>query len=226
MALIDKLRDEIIESQKAQASFARWKLLLVSAFGAAGLGALPGVRFSEGSLALLGLLPFVCLYVDTLCYHSGIRVITIARYLRVEADMSAVRTALQAGQHDYNSVDLLAVRDYETFVSGKRDRFNLEGIALLWVSRIASLAVALVGAVSWILPVQTLNPLKLPEHVAMTFRVINTCWLGSSAIVGLVLADLLYSRNRAKSDDLDQVAVQGRHYTVIARIANRFSAHP
>lgn len=36
--MIDKLRDEIIESQKARTDLMKWKLILVAAIGAAGFG--------------------------------------------------------------------------------------------------------------------------------------------------------------------------------------------
>lgn len=219
MALVDKLRDEIIESQKAQASFTRWKILLVTIFGAAGLGVLPYGRFSEGSLALLALLPLVCLYVDALCYHSGIRVMVIARYLR-GSDSSEDQQPATDGS-DYNTTDLVAARDYENYVVSTRDRFNMEGFALLWVSRFVSVAVAIVAGVAWILPLRSLNPLHLPADVAVVFRILNTCWLASTALVGFVWSDILYVRHRTRSDYLDGRETQCKEHTLLASALKR-----
>lgn len=45
--MIDKLRDEIIESQKARTDLMKWKLILVAAIGAAGFGI--GSHVPQGS---------------------------------------------------------------------------------------------------------------------------------------------------------------------------------
>jgi len=198
MSLVDKLRDEIIESQKAQAAFTRWKLLLVAGFGAASLGALPNGHVSIRSLALLCLLPFVCLYVDTLCYHSGIRVLTIARYLRVDASIP-----VGASDDNCNLTDLTAVRDYEVFCARNRHRFGLEGVALLSVSIIASAVVALIGISIWLAPLLISRP--YPPGASTASRLTLTVLLVSSGILGGVLAKALYDRHCNKVDSLDTV---------------------
>src|SRR4051794_39554822 len=89
--LDDNLRNEIIESQKAQESVAKWKVAMIAGLGAAGLGAAGiGGTMSDSAKAFLlilwGLIPLVCVYADTVSYHVGIRIITIARYFRLRQD--------------------------------------------------------------------------------------------------------------------------------------------
>ncbi|HEV2719179.1 MAG TPA: hypothetical protein VG323_04100 [Thermoanaerobaculia bacterium] len=81
--LNDKLRDEIIESQKAQNDLVKWKLILVAAIGATGLGAVPNAP--KNAALLLALIPLVCIYVDAVCFHFEIRIMTIARFFRSQA---------------------------------------------------------------------------------------------------------------------------------------------
>jgi hypothetical protein len=73
-----KLRDEIVETQKSRLALLKWKLVVVSALGAAGLG------FSNKDrqlLLLLALIPPVCVYVDLLCHHLWLRVQVIGRFI-------------------------------------------------------------------------------------------------------------------------------------------------
>ena len=77
---MEKLRDEIIEAQKIRADLIKWKLVLVAALGASGLGL--GAS-QEGSMyMLLGLIPFVCSYVDLETRHLELRVHVIAAFMR------------------------------------------------------------------------------------------------------------------------------------------------
>src|SRR5713226_1515874 len=110
--MIEKLRDEIIESEKARTDFIKWKLILVAAIGSAALG-LSSKESSNGNLGiLLALIPFVCLYVDAVCFHNEIRIMTIARFLRTRDEGSLERT-------------------YEEYCRNHRSHFSLEGFALL-----------------------------------------------------------------------------------------------
>jgi hypothetical protein len=196
MSLTDKLRDEIIESQKAQAVFTRWKLLLVAGFGAAGLGVLPDSELSIRSMALLSLLPFVCWYVDTLCYHSGLRVMTIAKYFRI-ADQRA-----PVGTEDYNVADLLAVRDYELFCRKHRHSFGLEGVALLAVSVVVAAVVAFMGiGISWALP---FTPDPYPPSATIETRLQLAVVLFVSGLIGGIASVSSYVAHRRKVEQLDK----------------------
>src|SRR5271165_2912328 len=79
------LRDEIIESQKSQADFLKWKLISVAAVVSVSLGfAQPGP--GPGARLLLCLVPFICLYVDLISLHIMIRIITIGIYLKLSGN--------------------------------------------------------------------------------------------------------------------------------------------
>jgi len=82
--MIEKLREEIIESQKLRIDLFKWKLLLVAVLAATGLGLgqnassafLPSIEY------VLCVIPFVCIYVDFLCFHNSLRIIVIGKFLK------------------------------------------------------------------------------------------------------------------------------------------------
>jgi hypothetical protein len=65
------LRQEIIEAQKIRAELNKWKLLIVSALTAVGLGLTESRSVPYAELVLCGI-PFACAYVDLLHYHQGL----------------------------------------------------------------------------------------------------------------------------------------------------------
>jgi hypothetical protein len=78
------LRSEIMESEKIRYDLLKWKLALVAALGAAGLG-IGAAGKADGVESLnyvLCLIPLVCLYTDVLCAHMNLRIMVIGRYLR------------------------------------------------------------------------------------------------------------------------------------------------
>jgi hypothetical protein len=123
--IFESLRDEIIESQKARTDLIKWKLLLVAAIGAA------GVQSSSGrpSPLLLTLVPFVCLYADTVCFHNDIRIMAIARFLRTRPI-------------DDGPSPLVA---YEQYCTANRASFSLESFALQGSTLALSFLVLLLG---------------------------------------------------------------------------------
>jgi hypothetical protein len=77
------LRSEIIESQKTQADFLKWKMISVAGVASVALG----ISATAGALGgvllyLLCLVPPICVYVDLISLHLMIRIITIGLYLR------------------------------------------------------------------------------------------------------------------------------------------------
>src|SRR2546421_9370237 len=69
--------NEIIEAQKIRSDLLKWKIIVVAALGATGLG------LSTQSLAYTDLvlccIPFVCAYLDLLCRHLSLRIRVISR---------------------------------------------------------------------------------------------------------------------------------------------------
>lgn len=122
------LRAEVVESQKFVVDLERWKLILVAALGAAALGLGPGSgegpqRSDRELEILLALIPLVCVYVDVLVYHNGLRILVISHFL-------------QGPGHG----DGFA-RSYERFCGEKRKFFFLETYALLATTLFLSVAV-------------------------------------------------------------------------------------
>lgn len=82
--VISALRTEIVESQKTQAEFLKWKLIAVSAVGSISLGFTPvGVPKGgqHGVELLLCAIPLICAYIDFVSLHIMIRIVTIGTYL-------------------------------------------------------------------------------------------------------------------------------------------------
>lgn len=78
---MDILRQELIETQKVRSELIKWKLLLVSALGATGLGfAKSGVKIN--SEVLLCGIPLVCAYVDIQYANLSLRIMGIATFFR------------------------------------------------------------------------------------------------------------------------------------------------
>jgi hypothetical protein len=79
----EKLRHEIVESQKSLADLAKWKLIAVAAVASVsfpGKDALPGG--GNGAALLICLVPLICAYVDLSSIHIILRIVLIGIYLK------------------------------------------------------------------------------------------------------------------------------------------------
>jgi hypothetical protein len=190
MSFLDKLRDEVIETQRIQATFARWKLALIAVLGGAAIG-IPPSQLKNESWALLGLLPFVCVYADSLVYNSGIRVLAIAQYLRsgkaleIGAPPEGTRTGSDAQ-------DWEIVRNYERFLKDRRRDFNLEVPAFRGTTLGVSLIVLVLGALGFV--PRSIIAISIPQRI----------WLMMTGLSGAVLGQILYSRHCRKVDLVDE----------------------
>lgn len=173
--ITEKLRDEIIESQKVRTDLIKWKLILVAAIGAASLESVPGM---SPRIILLALIPFVCLYVDTVCFHNDIRIMAIGAYLRT--------SKMVADEHS-------EAASYETFCLSTRRYFKLEGFALLGATFILSLFVLLVG-----LSASLAEHLRLPKS-----NFVESFALAASGGTGIVLGCVFYLLHRVWTGHLD-----------------------
>ena len=182
--MIEKLRDEIIESQKARTELMKWKLILVAAIGGASLGIgseLPPER--NPPYGLLGLIPWFCLYVDAICIHIELRIMAIGRFIRLGGNGSVPADSI--------------ARKYEEYCAASRPAFSLEGFALTVTTVAISVLVLAIGVVrpDVIVP----NPLA-PPISNFSLNVIR--WSGALGIVGPIL---FYTRYRVRSRELDRV---------------------
>jgi hypothetical protein len=126
--MVEKLRDEIIETEKSRSDLIKWKIILIAAIGAAALGV--GVELKpdvRAPVALLALVPFVCLYVDAACFHLDLRILAIAAFLRTRLP-----------EEDPASI-------YELGITQERDAFNLESVALRYTTLGLCLLLIIIG---------------------------------------------------------------------------------
>jgi hypothetical protein len=133
---MEKLREEILQAQRARSDLLKWKLGLVGVIGSIGLG-LAGSSSSKDSALVLCVLPLVCAYVDLLCRHLSLRMIVIGTFLR--SDEGGIGSEEGA----------VFVR-YEGFVGEVRDGpdpFALENWAVDYSTRVVSLFVLAYGVV-------------------------------------------------------------------------------
>ena len=124
--MIDKLREEIVESEKARTDLMKWKLILIAGIGGAALGIGSEAESIGHTSVLLALIPFVRLYVDALCIHNHYRILVIAKFLR--------------------TLDKTAdAKNYEDHCLQHRPHFSLESFALVWTTVGLSIMVTLIG---------------------------------------------------------------------------------
>lgn len=179
--MLEKLRDEIVESQKVRTDFLKWKLFLVAAIGAAAFGI--GSRDSQSQsppLVLLGLIPFVCLYVDAVCIHNQMRILIIARFMR--------RGSL--GQ---------TAKAYEEYCRTQRSAWSLEDFALVGTTIFLSVLVLLVGIGDYLRGALSLPQSSQPLQVDFTVKLL----LILGGLLGLVASPIFHVVYRRMSTNVD-----------------------
>lgn len=175
------LRQEIIETQKARSELIKWKLLLVSALAAAGLG------FAESGSdnnkeVLLCCIPFVCVYVDAQYVNLSLRIMGIATFFRDVAPYVGVNQALI----EYENMMFFA-RGNKPRASNKLGRHGTQS----WLVRMSSILfsglVAVYGAVSLKWP---------PSELSMWLKVAMICFGTGGVVFHICL--FRYNRRRRK----------------------------
>lgn len=148
-ALLTALRQEIIESQKSQAELLKWKLIATAAVAGAGLGIQVPALKSDARL-LVCLIPLICAYVDLLSLHIVVRIIVIARFLRLQGD------PYETFLHEYRnrrekpfSFELMALHGSSRAISGIVFAFGVWGYLAQWQPLVwgAYLSCGLIGFV-------------------------------------------------------------------------------
>ena len=133
------IRQEIRETQNIRSDLFKWKLIISAALGAVGLGITKGSQLSDyrSNVDLLFcLIPFVCAYVDLLCYHLNLRILIINKFFnRFTIDDNQV--------NDWKEIYLL--HHYEETCGQVRDSFELESWVLKWSSIFLSVGVIILN---------------------------------------------------------------------------------
>lgn len=84
---LSPLREELRMSEGARLDFMKYKLIAVATLAAVALGLKEaGENDPDQHRYVLTVIPFVCVYVDALCYHNNLRIFVIAKYLRCNGD--------------------------------------------------------------------------------------------------------------------------------------------
>lgn len=114
------LRQEIIESQKSQADFLKWKLISVASIVSVFLSFKVANKYDLG--ILLCVIPLICTYIDLISVHFMIRIVLIGIYL-------------QKTKSKLHGPEYIEVKDYETFVASvlgnaRNDPFSPFGLEL------------------------------------------------------------------------------------------------
>ena len=76
-----QLRLEIIESQKIQADYLKWKLISVATLASIAIGVSGNSTNGEAEF-LLCIVPFCCAYIDIISLHVMMRILTIGAYFK------------------------------------------------------------------------------------------------------------------------------------------------
>lgn len=116
--MIEAFRNEIVDAAKSRTDLLKWKLILVSALAAIGLGIsnpISNVKPLISTHLALCLIPIVCVYVDLLCKHLQIRILAISEFFQS-----------QEYKLDTNTNDFLYFHLYEKFCNDVRTEFNFE----------------------------------------------------------------------------------------------------
>lgn len=124
--------EERLESQKSRNGLMRWKLIIVSALGSAGLGLFK----SEGATNLYLItivIPIACVYVDLICRTLSLRSMKINVFL---------------SKCPSNISDNIDIRYFQFYQGNRKDVksfFSLESIALIGSTILLTLVVTIAG---------------------------------------------------------------------------------
>ncbi len=127
-------RQDIIYAQRTRADLLKWKLIISAALGAVGLGIYRPEAKATDSLfpfeLAFCLIPFVCAYVDLLCYHLNLRIFVINKFFK----RFKVECPNQKSQNTNWENNIFFFQQYEATCDQVRSTFELESWALKWTS--------------------------------------------------------------------------------------------
>ncbi|MDJ0903961.1 MAG: glycoside hydrolase family 15 protein [Xenococcus sp. MO_188.B8] len=143
---MESFRQEIIETQKARSDLLKWKLIISAALAAVGLGLNPTNSSNYDSPVDLAfcLIPFVCTYVDLLCYHLNLRMFVISKFFK-RLQANKLREGNKIDKDWKSWQDIYLFQQYEKTCGEVRSAFDLESLALKWSTIIISLIVIVVS---------------------------------------------------------------------------------
>jgi hypothetical protein len=170
--MIEAFKNEIVEASKGRTDLLKWKLILVAALGAIGLGISNPSSTAKPMLSLhlaLCLIPLVCVYVDLLCKHLQMRILVISEFFQFHEDKN-------------NNDETSCFYSYERFCEQVRPVFNLEDWAQQWSTQFLSVLVMVAALI-----------LKLPRTDLLVLVFSGMC-----GIIFTLLIDKSYKDKRGR----------------------------
>jgi len=169
----DAFRQEIIENQNARVDLIKWKLIIVAAIFAWSLK--NATTSQQLSFWAISLVPFVCLFVDSQCFHINLRTLVIGQFRRKK----------KAEAREENKPDSNDQLEYEEFVhklrvdGGLKNIFELEqGVLTISTFFLCFCVFAwpIVAAFSLHLPLPALN--EYGAYACLVFGVLGFIFSG------------------------------------------------
>jgi hypothetical protein len=142
---MEMLREEILQSERVRSELLKWKLGLVGALGALGLGFAGTERLNHADLVLCAISP-VCVYVDLLCRHLTLKMLVIGRFL-ASLKESGDATARTYAAYEKRAQNARAISVGNN--GGSVSAFALEDWALSLSTLALSLAIIVYGLAAW-----------------------------------------------------------------------------
>jgi len=92
--IVDYLRTEVMESEKARMDFLKWKVILIAGLAVVGFG----IGDFKGACltVVLAFIPIVCAYVDLVCIYNDLRIRFIGSFLRRSYGSDECRMSIRA----------------------------------------------------------------------------------------------------------------------------------
>lgn len=166
--MMEAFKNEIVEAEKGRTDLLKWKLILVAALGAIGLGISNLSSTAKPILSLhltLCLIPLVCVYVDLLCKHLQMRILVISAFFQKN-----------------NADETSCFYSYESFCERVRPVFDLEDWAQQWSTQFLSVLIIVAALI-----------LKLPKTDFLVLVFSGIC-----GIVFTLLIDEAYEHKRER----------------------------
>ncbi len=170
--MMEAFKNEIVEAEKGRTDLLKWKLILVAALGAIGLGISNPNSTAKPMLSLhlaLCLIPLVCVYVDLLCKHLQMRILVISEFF-------------QHFEYTSNTDEASCFYLYEQFCGQVRQVFDLEDWAQQWSTQFLSVLVIVAALI-----------LNLPRTDLLVLVFSGVC-----GIIFTLLIDKVYENKRLK----------------------------
>ena len=107
---MESFRTEIVATQQTRSDFLKWKLIICATLTGVGLGITGSEPTNDQFDNLcLCLIPFVCIYVDLICYHLDLKMLVFNKFF------SSIDTSKVSNNSNDMNVKLLDIRLFKSY---------------------------------------------------------------------------------------------------------------